>query len=557
MFNRDNTLTVINLDVDTSFLNKRRVGFNWISSVYENLSNHGYCCVLLYGDGPNRSGNEWELAADLILYAEKFLSTELNQPYFDWRKIAAVTQKYIPTLNSKRAKFELLQHGLYYKDCFFVGDNSANKLLLIFQKNEPDETTLPCPACRSHNVQGNSYSTLGVRSWECNNLICPGRSKFNRGKRYSFLQILKQRALECPQNAIPRSSVRQWARDVQPSRTQAEILPFRIKHYTLVGDHIHLINWREQPDDEILSRLVHHKPLTELSSSHPKGALAPDDFFSSPYFQRFCVDRPALNTAESCKTVSIGLAKAIRGDAHLVLKDIPSDSIDGAVTSPPYYNAREYSQWPNIYCYLHDMYNVAKEIIRVLKPGSAYAYNIFDYFDNENNVALSAMGDRRMVLSAYTVDLFRRVGFECWGNIVWDKGEIEGKRGFNGGNFSPYYQAPFNCWEHVLIFREPALDCASMRDFPRVIARKPVIKMIRGENVHGHTAPFPPELPSMMIIEHLFEGAVVLDPFAGSMTTGIVANQYGLRSINIEINPGYFELGCKRLWEGSRQGTLL
>ena len=49
-------------------------------------------------------------------------------------------------------------------------------------------------------------------------------------------------------------------------------------------------------------------------------------------------------------------------------------------------------------------------------------------------------------------------GFQVRGNIVWDKGDIEGKRGFNAGNFSPFYQAPFNCWEHVLVFRKPGTN---------------------------------------------------------------------------------------------------
>ena len=61
------------------------------------------------------------------------------------------------------------------------------------------------------------------------------------------------------------------------------------------------------------------------------------------------------------------------------------------MTSPPYYNAREYSQWPSMYCYLQDMFEVNAEVFRGLKPGSHYFYNIFDYFDNENIIALSVM----------------------------------------------------------------------------------------------------------------------------------------------------------------------
>ncbi|WP_424054244.1 DNA methyltransferase, partial [Planktothrix agardhii] len=106
----------------------------------------------------------------------------------------------------------------------------------------------------------------------------------------------------------------------------------------------------------------------------------------------------------------------------------------GAVTSPPYYNAREYSQWSNIYCYLYDMYNISKEVFRCLKHGSPYLFNIFDYFDNENIIVFSDMGKKRLILSSYISFIFRHIGFTHLGNIAWDKGEIEGNRNFNQGN---------------------------------------------------------------------------------------------------------------------------
>ncbi|MFM7367916.1 MAG: hypothetical protein ACKO2Z_08975, partial [Sphaerospermopsis kisseleviana] len=98
------------------------------------------------------------------------------------------------------------------------------------------------------------------------------------------------------------------------------------------------------------------------------------------------------------------------------------------------------------------MYNIAKELYRCLKPGSPCLFNIFDYFDNENIIVFSDMGKKRLILSSYMSFIFRYIGFEHIGNIAWDKGEIEGNRNFNQGNYSPYYQAPLNCWEHILIF---------------------------------------------------------------------------------------------------------
>jgi len=48
----------------------------------------------------------------------------------------------------------------------------------------------------------------------------------------------------------------------------------------------------------------------------------------------------------------------------------------------------------------------------------------------------------------------------------------------------------------------------------------------------------------------------VLDPFAGSGTTGVAASQLGRRFIGIEIDPGHFEEACERIADAMRQPDL-
>jgi DNA modification methylase len=43
------------------------------------------------------------------------------------------------------------------------------------------------------------------------------------------------------------------------------------------------------------------------------------------------------------------------------------------------------------------------------------------------------------------------------------------------------------------------------------------------------------------------EGDIILDPFAGSGTTCVVAKKLGRNYIGIEINPEYVEMAKKRL----------
>ena len=200
------------------------------------------------------------------------------------------------------------------------------------------------------------------------------------------------------------------------------------------------------------------------------------------------------------------------------------------------------------------MYNIGKQVYDVLKPGALWLFNIFDYFDNENIVALSAMGKRRMILGAYIINLFRRIGFEIEGNTVWFKGEVEGKDNFNQGNHSPYYQLPLNAWEHIFIFRKPG-TAATRYSFPRILATKPVIKMKGGKNVLGHTAPFPSSVPDLLLSQ-LEAGRAVLDPFSGSMTTGRAAHKRNIQSTSLELHSDYCKLGINLLRAENGMPTL-
>ena len=74
-----------------------------------------------------------------------------------------------------------------------------------------------------------------------------------------------------------------------------------------------------------------------------------------------------------------------------------------------------------------------------------------------------------------------------------------------------------------------------------IVKFSPVIKInSKGENILGHTAPFPEDIPEMAINFFSYPGELVLDPFAGSFTTPIVANKFNRVGIGIEINKDMF-----------------
>jgi DNA modification methylase len=292
--------------------------------------------------------------------------------------------------------------------------------------------------------------------------------------------------------------------------------------------------------------------------------------------------------------------KILWGDCYSVMKKMHSESIHLIVTSPPYYNAREYAQWKNLNDYLQDMSLIIKEMYRILDNHRVCVFNIGDIFDNDNIITTSTWGKRRIPLGAYFIKIFEEEGFTFVDDFIWDKGEVQSERHKNKNKPYPFYQYPMNCYEHILIFHKHRLDetpypcpvCGCLKvnsnaysgigiksweckngncftksksgrgkrfslktlitqenqnkeneiehDFIKkwrrdIVKINPVIKInSKGENIVGHTAPFPSEIPEFAIKMFSYKGEKVLDPFAGIFTTSIIAKKLGRIGIGIE-----------------------
>lgn len=293
--------------------------------------------------------------------------------------------------------------------------------------------------------------------------------------------------------------------------------------------------------------------------------------------------------------------KIIWGDCYKVLKRMRSESIGCMVTSPPYYNAREYAKWNNLNSYFKDMEKILKECYRVLDNHRVFVFNVGDIFDNDNLFSTSAWGKRRLPLGTYFINLFEKIGFTFVDDIIWDKGEVQSQRHKNGDKPYPYYQYPINCYEHILIFHKHRNDstrypcpvcgslqvngnaytekglrsweCKNLECFERSAANRgkrfsaktyftqneilnqnskiekdfiyawrrdikkinPVIKInSKGQNLLGHSAPFPSEIPEFAVKMFSYKGEKILDPFMGIGTSVKVASKLGRVGIGIE-----------------------
>lgn len=72
----------------------------------------------------------------------------------------------------------------------------------------------------------------------------------------------------------------------------------------------------------------------------------------------------------------------------------------------------------------------------------------------------------------------------------------------------------------------------------------------------AHFATFPRKLVEPCILAGSRKGDTVLDPFAGSGTTGLVAYEHGREFIGIELSPDYCRMAEKRIARATAQGRL-
>lgn len=178
-------------------------------------------------------------------------------------------------------------------------------------------------------------------------------------------------------------------------------------------------------------------------------------FVKREYQKQYTGADPLLNQDIFSDTY---IPKALWGNCLDFLKRMDSESIQLMVTSPPYYNARDYSQWETLDDYLDDMSAIIKECYRVLDNHRPFVFNVGDIFDNDHMHTKSSWGKRRIPLGAYFTTIFEDQGFRFVDDFIWDKGEVQTQRHKNGNKPYPLYQYPINCYEHIFVFYKHRLD---------------------------------------------------------------------------------------------------
>lgn len=265
----------------------------------------------------------------------------------------------------------------------------------------------------------------------------------------------------------------------------------------------------------------------------------------------------------------IGDARLILGDARDVLAGLPPCfTVNAVVTSPPYGQQRDYG------AKIHDWRSLVSGVMTKFSDGGSTQILV--------NLGL-VHKDGRVI--PYWNDLLTDMtesGWRLFGWYVWDQGS--GQAGDWNGRLAPSHEFVFHFnrsgrqpnktkrtqgYDIGRKINGPGVrkadgssalktgDGMTVQPFkiPDSVIRVPRDTGSVGVHV-AHPARFPVAFAAEFVAAYSDPGETVCDPFMGSGTTGVACVNLGRKFLGIEIDPGYFDIACRRLEEATKQPRL-
>ena len=294
------------------------------------------------------------------------------------------------------------------------------------------------------------------------------------------------------------------------------------------------------------------------------------------------------------------------GDVLAKIAEIESGTVDTCVTSPPYWGLRDYNndgqigleEDPNEY--VAKMVEVFREVKRVLKDDGTLWLNIGDSYSGSGKGPAGNLGKKHnerhledktgglVPEGTKPKDLvgipwmlafaLRADGWYLRQDIIWakpnpmpesvkDRCTKSHEYVFLLSKSNKYYFDSEAIKEDGVIpaGTKGAKGSVERQGIPGVNARPPVYKIYDGKRNKrdvwfvktkpfpgAHFAVMPEELVEPCVLAGSRVGGLVLDPFAGSGTVGVVSLRHERNFVGIELNPDYATIARERI--GVRDG---
>lgn len=253
------------------------------------------------------------------------------------------------------------------------------------------------------------------------------------------------------------------------------------------------------------------------------------------------------------------------GDARTLLQQMPGGVFQAVVTSPPYWSLRDYSIRGQIGLeeslddYIAALVAVFGEVRRVLRDDGTFWLNIGDSYTSGGRTWRAT--DKKNPIRAMDVrpptppglkpkDLIgvpwrlafalQQAGWYLRADLIWNKPNCQPES---------VKDRPTRSHEYVFLFSKSeryVYDPTAKRG-PNNRNLRTVLDINTRPYPEAHFATYPPALVEPCIALATRPDDLVLDPFIGSGTTGLVAVGMKRRFIGIELNPRYLDIAERRL----------
>jgi site-specific DNA-methyltransferase (cytosine-N4-specific) len=260
------------------------------------------------------------------------------------------------------------------------------------------------------------------------------------------------------------------------------------------------------------------------------------------------------------------------GDCRLILPTLAAKSVQTVITSPPYWDLRNYQSVGQIGAeeqsrhYIETMKAVFDEVRRVLRDDGTLWLNLADTRRKKE-----LLGIPWAVATA-----LRGMGWRIRSEIIWAKANPTPESAKDRPTSShetiflltkahQYYYDGEPIREAIKESNDGDIGCpvnGKRKAKSEGPYERRVYDEIRGANCRDvwiiptevgnrteHCAIMPREIARRCILAGSRPGDLVLDPFAGSGTTGVVADRLGRNAELIELNPEHLDLTRERVIE--------
>ena len=245
------------------------------------------------------------------------------------------------------------------------------------------------------------------------------------------------------------------------------------------------------------------------------------------------------------------------GDSYEILKNLPDNFFQLMVTSPPYWNVRDYGHneqigyYDTLEEYLQKLNKIWKEVARTLLPDGKIALNIANIYYNEPDEKRKTTANLSMLLWQQLNEI---EDLRFMGTIYWQKTTSRDGSVLFGSYPYPTNFMISNAVEPIHIFRKKGTRkvVKEIKEKSKVTLEE--FRQFRDaiwNDINGvedkHVAAFPVELPRRLIRMFSYWNDWLLDPFLGSGSSMRAANELNRNCVGIELNPEFLEIIKKKV----------